>query len=251
MTAGNDIPDPLLAAMQHDGVVDTRTRTPAAAWRVAGEPDPHGTRYERERATLPMGHLTDDELANGAYLNYDRRPYPTEILAGRASSPIAWMTAVKDRIRWLSRRLVESVAARDEQAAWITEVRLACRDATGGNATFVDDDVVQTIRHLIAQRDQLRRALLSVRLAIHPEKLAPSWASPEFSHGYECGMRDAAMVLRVILGDPDTTELGPPTMVAQLYVHANAATADLYSPGLPDGRYDVWLAATIAQGAPA
>lgn len=80
--------------------------TPAATWRVEGEADPHGSTYDCERAALCMGKLTDDELANGAYMNYDVRPPLQDIIAGTASSPIAWMTAVKDRIRWLSRKLV-------------------------------------------------------------------------------------------------------------------------------------------------
>ena len=82
--------------------------TPAAEWRINGESDPHSSHYDCERAKLTMGKLTDDELANGAFLNYDIRPNLQDIIAGKAFSPIAWMTAVKDRIRWLSRCLVES-----------------------------------------------------------------------------------------------------------------------------------------------
>ncbi|WP_349609114.1 hypothetical protein [Cupriavidus sp. DF5525] len=86
-------------------------RTPAATWRANGEPDPHGDYYDRERATLPMGKLTDDELANGAFMNYDHRPSLEDLLAGKRFMPIVWMTAVKDRIRWLSRALVKAQAA--------------------------------------------------------------------------------------------------------------------------------------------
>ena len=82
--------------------------TPAAGWRAAGEPDPHAGRYDCERAELPMGDLSDDELANGAFLNYDAPLNLEGIRAGTHSSPIAWMTAVKDRIRWLSRKLEEA-----------------------------------------------------------------------------------------------------------------------------------------------
>lgn len=82
--------------------------TPAAAWRLEGKPDPHGVIYDCERAKLCMGGLTDDELANGAFMNYDVRPSLQAIIEGKAFSPIAWMTAVKDRIRWLSRCFVES-----------------------------------------------------------------------------------------------------------------------------------------------
>ncbi len=86
--------------------------TPAAVWRQKGEPDPHGKRYDCERAALCMGDLTDDELANGAFLNYDRRPSMEDLIARKPGvhMPIAWMTAVKDRIRWLSRKLEESLA---------------------------------------------------------------------------------------------------------------------------------------------
>lgn len=92
--------------------------TPGAAWRANGEPDPHGDRYNCERAALSMGHLTDDELANGAFLNYDAPLNLEGILAGTHSAPIAWMTAVKDRIRWLSRQLA---AAPQPAARYSTE----------------------------------------------------------------------------------------------------------------------------------
>lgn len=83
--------------------------TPAAVWRAKQEQDPHGRRYDCERAELVMGTLTDDELANAAFMNYDVRPSIEDMLSGKAFAPIAYMTAVKDRIRWLSRRLSEEV----------------------------------------------------------------------------------------------------------------------------------------------
>lgn len=78
--------------------------TPGAEWRAYGEADPHRDRYECERAQLTMGNTTDDALANGAFLNYDQPLNIHGIMAGTHFSPIAWMTAVKDRIRWLSRQ---------------------------------------------------------------------------------------------------------------------------------------------------
>jgi hypothetical protein len=95
-------------------IIDEAARTPstpAAQWRGDGEPDPHDTRYNCERAQLCMGNLTDDELANGAFMNYDQPLNIPGILAKTHTSPIGWMTAVKDRIRWLSRRLEEATAA--------------------------------------------------------------------------------------------------------------------------------------------
>lgn len=85
-------------------------KTPGATWRANGEPDPHDDRYDCERAGLCMGSLTDDELANAAFMNYDVRPSFQDVIDGKAFSPIVYMTAVKDRIRWLSRALEKAQA---------------------------------------------------------------------------------------------------------------------------------------------
>lgn len=82
--------------------------TPAATWRATGESDPHENRYDCERAALPLGKLTDDELANAVFMHYDARPPIQDILDGKAFSPIAYVTAAKERIRWLSRALVKA-----------------------------------------------------------------------------------------------------------------------------------------------
>lgn len=85
---------------------------PSSTWADAGEPDPHGDRYNCERAELALGYLTDDQLANGAFMNYDR-PLDIDAIQNNQPgyhSPIAWMTAVKDRIRWLSRKLGQADA---------------------------------------------------------------------------------------------------------------------------------------------
>lgn len=79
--------------------------TPSSHWRKNGEPDPHAGHYDQERAALTLGKFTDDELANAAFMNYDVRPALQDIVDGKAYSPIVYMTAVKDRIRWLSRAL--------------------------------------------------------------------------------------------------------------------------------------------------
>mgnify|MGYP003630960618 CR=1 FL=1 len=75
------------------------TETPGARWREAGEPDPHGDLFNQERARLCMGHVTDDELANEVFLK------PT----------IGNLTAAKERIRWLSRRLEASRAEQGDE----------------------------------------------------------------------------------------------------------------------------------------
>lgn len=85
--------------------------TPAAEWRVLGESDPHAGHYDGERAQLMMGSLSDDTLANEAFLYYDRVPDISQVIAGKAVMPIAYMTAVKERIRWLSRKVIALTAA--------------------------------------------------------------------------------------------------------------------------------------------
>lgn len=98
---------PDVALRVHRAVVGYERATPSSRWKINGEPDPHAGQYDGERAALAMGNLTDDELANGAFMNYDR-PLDVEAILARKPgyfSPIAWMTAVKERIRWLSRSL--------------------------------------------------------------------------------------------------------------------------------------------------
>ena len=87
--------------------------TPSAKWREEGEVDPHGNRYNCERASLPLGQFTDDELANGVFLNYNAPLDVQGILDGTSISPITWVTAAKERIRWLSRRLEETQGVQD------------------------------------------------------------------------------------------------------------------------------------------
>lgn len=84
--------------------------TPAAQWRTKGEADPHAGRYDGERSGLAMGHLSDDELANGVFLHGDEPLNIEKVLSGDPDyfPSIAWLTAAKDRIRWLSRKLEES-----------------------------------------------------------------------------------------------------------------------------------------------
>ena len=73
--------------------------TPAAKWLADGQPDPHGNKYDCERAKLPKGALTDDELANALFMA-DRTDLDL----------IVWQTAAKERIRWLSRAFTAQAA---------------------------------------------------------------------------------------------------------------------------------------------
>ncbi len=79
--------------------VDAKS-TPAAQWRVNGEPDPHAGKFDKERAQLTHGHMTDDEFAN-AFFMYDHR---------KGLQSMLWLQSAKDRIRWLSRALERSLS---------------------------------------------------------------------------------------------------------------------------------------------
>jgi len=104
--------DKTLATAKHGGCV--QLGTPSSRWASAGEPDPHGNRYDCERAALAMGDLSDDELANAVFMHGDQRPSMAQFAAG-VMLPIAYLTAAKDRIRWLSRALVAAQAEKVAQ----------------------------------------------------------------------------------------------------------------------------------------
>lgn len=99
-----------LATVKHGGCV--QLGTPGSRWAASGEPDPHGTRYDCERAALVLGDLTDDELANAVFMHGNERQTMAELVGG-ATPAITYLTAAKDRIRWLSRALAaaESLSA--------------------------------------------------------------------------------------------------------------------------------------------
>lgn len=84
--------------------------TPAHRWTE----DPHAGQYDGERASLALGHLTDDELANGVFLHGDGVLDIERMIRKDPAyhSPIAWRTAAKERIRWLSRKLEQALSAR-------------------------------------------------------------------------------------------------------------------------------------------
>lgn len=97
-------------------------KTPSAKWRENGDPDPHGNHYNCERAQLALGDMTDDELANALFIHGDIVPPIEDVIAGKAKMPITYLTAGKERIRWLSRRLVETASQRDALLAATEEI---------------------------------------------------------------------------------------------------------------------------------
>lgn len=108
--AGNGAPEPMPASVPGSfndlaALVPERNPTPGHHWK--GDEDPHKGRYDCTRDDLTLGEITDDELANYAFLKYDQ---PLDIVAIMTQdpgyhAPIVIMTAVKDRIRWLTRQL--------------------------------------------------------------------------------------------------------------------------------------------------
>ena len=91
--------------------------TPSSNWSKEGAQDPHKGHYDKERSDLTLGKYTDDELANGAFMNYDISPSVEDMISGKRFSPIVWMTAVKERIRWLSRALEKEIKRADQNEA--------------------------------------------------------------------------------------------------------------------------------------
>ncbi|ARZ01865.1 hypothetical protein AXW37_12425 [Yersinia ruckeri] len=100
--------------------------TPAANWRQEGKTDPHNTRYECQRVDLTMGQLTDDEIANAVFLCDHRTSFDS----------IVYLTAAKDRIRWLSRSN-EALIAQLEAAQKETGVYLAISEDVGAIVTLL------------------------------------------------------------------------------------------------------------------
>ena len=110
--------------------------TPASRWREAGFPEPHPDLIGKERARLPMGNLTDDELANAVFMYGDTPPSIADLMSGKGKMPIAYLTAGKERIRWLSRQLEDSLdrekqlqAQASEHVAQIEALRREFQDA--------------------------------------------------------------------------------------------------------------------------
>lgn len=79
--------------------------TPANRRAHTGEEDPFANYLDKERADLALGHLTDDEIANAIFMNYDVFPSIQDLASGKGMMPIVYMTGGKERIRWLSRQV--------------------------------------------------------------------------------------------------------------------------------------------------
>ena len=116
-------------------MLNSTEKTPSSNWNAAGEVDPHGETYNCERSALSMGTLTDDELANAVFLYGNQRPNIDDVISGKAHMPIVYLTAAKERIRWLSRSLVK---AETELATLREQVRQASVEPSHDTPSTVD-----------------------------------------------------------------------------------------------------------------
>lgn len=97
--------------------------TPANFWSLFGEKDPHGDQYNHERSKLALGRFSDDEIANGIFMNFDQRPDMMQVIAGKAFTPQTWMTAGKERIRWLSRQVTQLLQQNKQLEAELAQIK--------------------------------------------------------------------------------------------------------------------------------
>ena len=77
--------------------------TVASVWRFNGQQDPFGDLYLGGYEKFTYGHLTHNELAN-------------ELCKDHGFLGIAYTTAAKERIRWLSRRLHKVITTKQEMS---------------------------------------------------------------------------------------------------------------------------------------
>lgn len=91
---------------------EKRTVAPDMNWLAKGEEDPHPTYVNQTRENLALADYSDDELANAVFMSGDisREEDTARLIAAhkvgaRYISKIALLTAAKERIRWLTRRL--------------------------------------------------------------------------------------------------------------------------------------------------
>ncbi|HDL7807340.1 TPA: hypothetical protein PXP49_001596 [Yersinia enterocolitica] len=113
--------------------------TPAANWRQEGKTDPHNTRYECQRVDLTMGQLTDDEIANAVFLCDHRTSFDS----------IVYLTAAKDRIRWLSRSneaLIAQLEAAQKERDDLLNQEFQQRLANAEHQLYMKDLAIHNIK---------------------------------------------------------------------------------------------------------
>ena len=123
--------------------------TPSSTWRASGEEDPHVGKYDGERATLCLGDYTDDQLANAVFIHGNSTPPLHDIIAGKARMPIVYLTAAKERIRWLSRKLEGALATNGLQVEEHPDTRAMKAIAKVLSGEEWDSDTVDEVARII------------------------------------------------------------------------------------------------------
>ena len=160
-------------------------RTPAARWREDGKPDPHGDRFNVERAALIGGNLTDDEVA-----------YQTAMLSRNDLKFEAVLAVARDRIRWLSRALT---ASEQENARLRTELAAAeeVRDGLRETDAQICRQAAATLERAIAAEAKLATAVKALEWYANPEIYKQHPHGPAFDRrDVSFGAREAIASIR-------------------------------------------------------
>jgi len=179
--------------------------TPSSRWAANGEPDPHGDRYACERAALAMGDLTDDELANAVFLLGDSEPSIADLASGKAILPIAYLTAAKDRIRWLSRRLAE--ATTPAGGAYDRELIARMLESIACGTVYGRDSVIEQIR-LLREADNAEASRIGTVCAPAGGGGEIRWPERMVNLPDPAGSTDRIVGFRVPENDPILGEFG-------------------------------------------
>lgn len=140
------------------GITEMNAKTtPSARWFQNGEPSPFPDLVNQERGSLMLGNLTDFELANEVYMYGDRSDAEKQraILNGEIIS-IAYLTAAKERIRWLSTHLESALASEKALLDRVTALEQTALDSALSDMAVdvhaqVKEEIESDIEHLAKQ----------------------------------------------------------------------------------------------------
>lgn len=111
--------------MEHLGITKFNTDcTPANRWFLEGKEDDFPKLIDQERGSLALGNHTDDELASELFIFGDMtlEDKHRAMITGKPTS-IAYLTAGKERILWLSRHLTASLASEKVMANELQQIK--------------------------------------------------------------------------------------------------------------------------------
>ena len=99
----------------------------------------YGDRYDVTRNDLPMGDVTDYALANNVYMYGNMKPTIEDMLNGHM--PIIYLTAAKERIRWLSYQnyLLSQQIAKPATGVPVEELKALVEDLEGYGKLYMMD----------------------------------------------------------------------------------------------------------------